>query len=126
MEDVIGVDCQKGIRRAMATLRLAQEILAGLVVPCAISIKDMLRDRAEARGSRLTETELEVMSRFIEGRSAEEIAEERELPERTISNQLRSGCHKLGFSDRRELKGWGAAVSRFVLAKPPEDEPRNE
>lgn len=107
MEDAIGVDCQKGIRQAMATLRLAQEILAGLVVSCDSSIKDMLSDRAEAHGSQLTEAELEVMSRFIAGRSADEIAEERGLSERTISNQLRSGCHKLGFSDRRELKGWG-------------------
>ena len=48
---------------------------------------------------------------------AEAIAEERGLSERTISNQLSTGCHKLGFGDRRELKGWGAAVSGFVLTQ---------
>ena len=60
-----------------------------------------------ARGNRLTETELQVMLRFIRGQSPQEIAAERELSESTIKNQLRSGYHKLGFSDQRELKGWG-------------------
>ena len=105
----------------MATLHLAQEILAGLVASRDNSIKDLLRERAEAHGSRLTETELDVMVGFVEGRSSEEIAEERGLSERTISNQLRSGCHKVGFSDRRELKGWGAAVVGFVITKPSEE-----
>ena len=71
---------------------------------------DLLRARAEALGNRLTDSELEVMAGFISGQSPESIAEERGLSERTISNQLRTGCHKLGFSDRRELKGWGTAV----------------
>ena len=80
-----------------------------------------LQDRAEALGGNLTRTELEVISKFIEGRSPETIAEERGLSERTISNQLRTGCHKLGFSDRRELKGWAGAVTGFLLTQPTRD-----
>ena len=113
---------QREIRRAMAKVRVAQEILSSLIVPHDNSIEDLLQDRAAALGNRLTRTELEVMSRFIKGQSSEAIAEERGLSERTISNQLGTGCHKLGFGDRRELKGWGAAVSRLVLAQPDESE----
>jgi DNA-binding CsgD family transcriptional regulator len=80
-----------------------------------------LQDRAKALGGNLTRTELEVISKFIEGRSPETIAEERGLSERTISNQLRTGCHKLGFSDRRELKGWAIAVTGFLLTQPTRD-----
>jgi DNA-binding CsgD family transcriptional regulator len=80
-----------------------------------------LRGR-DADGNRLTRTELEVISRFIKGQSSEAIAEERGLSERNISNQLGTGCHKLGFGDRRELRGWGTAVSRFVLAQPDESQ----
>ena len=37
---------------------------------------------------------------------------------------MSTGCHKLGFGDRREreLKGWGIAVSRFILTEPPKDQ----
>ena len=80
-----------------------------------------MQDRADALGSRLTRTELEVTSKFIEGQSPETIAGERGLSERTISNQLRTGCHKLGFRDRRELKGWAAAISSFLPTQPPKD-----
>ena len=124
MEDCSRVDIQAEIRRAIAKVRVAQEILTGLMVPDDSSIQGLLQDRAAALGSRLTGSELEVMSKFIKfikGQSPEAIAEERGLSERTISNQLSTGCHKLGFGDRRELKGWGAAVSRFILTQPPKD-----
>ena len=121
LEDSICKGFQREIRRAIARMREAQEILSSLMVTQDNSIEDLLQDRAEAQGSRLTKTELEVTSRFIEGQSPESIAEERGLSERTISNQLRTGCHKLGFSDRRELKGWAAAVNRFILTHPQRD-----
>ena len=121
LEDSSGVDIQKEIRRTIAKLREAQEILSGLMVSHDNSIEDLLTDRANALGSNLTRTELEVISKFIEGQSPETIAEERGLSERTISNQLRTGCHKMGFSDRRELKGWAGAVSVFFLTQPPKD-----
>ena len=115
---------QREIRRAIAKVREAQEILSSLMVSQDDSMEELLQDRADAHGSKLTRTELEVISIFIEGQSPETIAEERGLSERTISNQLRTGCHKLGFSDRRELKGWAGAVSGFLLTQPtqpPED-----
>ena len=121
LEDSSRVDIQTEIRRAIAKVRVAQEILTGLMVPDDSSIQGLLQDRAAALGSRLTGSELEVMSKFIKGQAPEAIAEERGLSERTISNQLSTGCHKLGFGDRRELKGWGAAVSRFILTQPPQD-----
>lgn len=34
---------------------------------------------------------------------------------------MSTGCHKLGSGDRRELKGWGTAVSRSILTQPPRD-----
>ena len=115
------VDIQREIRRAMAKVQEAQEILSRLIVPDENSIEELLRNRADALGNKLTKTELEVMSKFIEGQSPKTIAEEKGLSERTISNQLRTGCHKLGFGDRRELKGWGTAVSNFLLTQPPND-----
>ena len=72
-----------------------------------------IQNWAAALGARLTRAELEVMSRHIEGRSPGAIAEERGLSERTISNQLRTGCHKPGFSNRRELKGWAIAPANL-------------
>ena len=121
MEDPSRVEFQREIHRAIAKVRVAQEILSGLIVPDDESMEELLQDRAAALGGRLTRTELEVMSRFIKGQSPEAIAAERGLSERTISNQLSTGSQKLGFGDRRELKGWGAAVSRFILAHPPKD-----
>ena len=115
------MDIQREIRRALGKIRVAHEILARLTVSQDDSVNELLRGRAEALGTRLTETELEVMSRFIGGQSPESIAEERGLSERTISNQLRTGCHKLGFGDRRELKGWGVAVSGFNIGQTPEE-----
>ena len=59
------------------------------------------------------------MARFVEGQPPGEIAEDRGLSERTVDNQLRVGCHKLGFRDRREMKGWAAAANQFLLSQPP-------
>ena len=115
------VDIQREVRRALAKVQEAQEILSGLIEPDESSIEELLLDRADELGSKLTKTELEVMSKFIEGQSTETIAEERGLSARTIGNQLRAGCHKLGFKDRREMKGWIAAVRQFRLTQPPED-----
>ena len=115
------MECQREIRRAIAKVRVAQEILSSLIVSHDNSMEELLQNRAETLGSRLTRTELEVMAKFVKGQSPAAIAEERGLSERTISNQLSNGCHKLGFNDRRELKGWGGAVSRFILAHPPKD-----
>ena len=109
-EEESGADVQREIRRAIAKIRVAHEILVGLDLSSVDSIVDLLKSRAEALGNRLTDSELEVMAGFISGRSPESLAEERGLSERTISNQLRTGCHKLGFRDRRELKGWGTAI----------------
>ena len=120
------MDCEGEIRRAIATLNLARDILVGLTTPCDISIMGLLRDRAKACGNRLTEAEMGVVLEFIEGRSPKEIAEKKKLSEITVSNQLRAGCHKLGFKDRRELRGWGTAVSGFMLTRPGKDCPGEE
>lgn len=114
-------ETRREIRRAIAKIRVAHEILVGLGLTSDDSVPDLLRSRAEALGNRLTDTELEVMAGFISGQSPESIAEERGLSGRTISNQLRTGCHKLGFSDRRELKGWGTAVRGFNIAESSEE-----
>ena len=121
LEDFGGVDNQREIRRAIAKIQEAQEILSGLIGSDDGSTEELLLDRADELGSRLTRTELEVMSKFVEGQSPETIAEEKGLSERTIGNQLRAGCHKLGFRDRREMKGWMAAVKQFRLTQPPEE-----
>ena len=120
-EEENGVDLKREIRRAIAKIRVAHEILAGLDDSNDESIIDLIRSRAEALGNRLTDTELEVVAGFIGGQSPESIAEERGLSERTISNQLRTGCHKLGFRDRRELNGWGTAIRGFSITEPTED-----
>ena len=121
LEDFGGVDNQREIRRAIAKIQEAQEILSGLIGSDDGSTEELLLDRADELGSRLTRTELEVMSKFVEGQSPETIAEEKGLSERTIGNQLRAGCHKLGFRDRREMKGWMSAVRQFRLTQPPEE-----
>ena len=99
------VEFQAEIRRSIGKVRVAQEILASLIASHEDSIKELIRDRTEALGSRLTGTELEVTPKIISGQSPEVIAWERGLSERTIGNQLNTGCHKLGFGDRCELKG---------------------
>ena len=85
------------------------------------SIQPLLRERARVLGSRLTRVELEVVSKFLGGLSPEGIAGERGLSARTVSNQIRSGCCKLGFRDRREMRGWLSAASGYILTRPPED-----
>ncbi len=120
-EEESSVDSQRQIRRAIAKIRVAHEILAGLDTSSDESIVDLIRSRAEALGNRLTDTELEVVAGFIAGQSPKSIAEERGLSERTISNQLRTGCHKLGFGDRRELNGWGTAIRGFSISQPEEE-----
>ena len=108
------------VRRAISALQLAQEILAGLAGSEEDSTQDLLSERATALGSRLTRAELDALLRFLEGASPEEIAEERGLSARTVSNQIRSGCRRLGFGDRRELKGWSHAARGYILTRPPE------
>ena len=67
------------------------------------------------------------MSRFLEGETPEEIAAGRDLSPRPVSNQIRSGCRRLGFSDRREIRGWWAAASGYILTSPRRDVPeRND
>ena len=119
LEPTEGPQIQGELRRAILALQLAQEILASLTESGESSLQPVLMERAEALGHRLTRAELEAISRFLGGQSPEAIAEERGLSVRTVSNQIRSGCHRLGFSDRRELRGWGAAVSGYILTKPP-------
>ena len=121
MEDSEDAEIQEGIRRAILALQLAQEILAGLTAPEDSSIQPLLRERARVLGSWLTRAELEVVSKFLGGLSPEAIAEERGLSARTVSNQIRSGCRKLGFRDRREMRGWLSAASGYILTRPPED-----
>ena len=121
MEDSEDAEIQEGIRRAILALQLAQEILAWLTAPEDCSIQPLLRERARVLGSWLTRAELEVVSKFLGGLSPEAIAEERGLSARTVSNQIRSGCRRLGFRDRREMKGWLSAASGYILTRPPED-----
>ena len=121
MEAEEGRDAQEEILRAISALRLAQEILSRLVVTGSDSMGALLQARAEALGNRLTRSELAVITEYVEGNSPEAIAEDRGLSSRTISNQIRSGCHKLGFSDRRELRGWSVAVRWSMVKRGLED-----
>ena len=119
MEGSGRAEIQEEIRRAISALRLAQEILTGLTGSEEGSMQALLRERASALGSRLTRAELDATSRFLEGGTPEDIALERGLSARTVSNQIRSGCRKLGFRDRRELRGWWTAASGYILTGPP-------
>ena len=105
----------------MARIRVAHEILARLIESDGDSVRELLRARAESLGVSLTGAELAVMSRFIGGESPQSIGQGRGLTEKTISNQIRSGYQKLGFTDRRELKGWGMAVTGYILTEPTEE-----
>ena len=121
LENLGRQEVRQEIRRAIAALQLAQEILTGLAGADGGRTTGLLRERASALGTGLTRAELDSVSRFLEGQPPEDIAEERGLSSRTVSNQIRSGCRKLEFGDRRELKGWWAAARGFILTKPPED-----
>ena len=118
MEGSGRAEIQEEIRRAISALRLAQEILTGLTGSEEDSMQALLRERASALGSRLTRAELDATSRFLEGGTPEDIALERGLSARTVSNQIRSGSRKLGFGDRRELSGWWTAASGYILTSP--------
>ena len=119
MEDTGGPETRRKIRRAMSALQLAQEILSGLAGSDEDATRALLRERASALSSWLTRAEMDAVSRFLGGETPEEIAGGRDLSARTLSNQIRSGCRRLGFSDRRELRGWWAAASGCILTKPP-------
>lgn len=51
----------------------------------------------------LAGAELEVVCRFVEGKSMKEIASARQCSVRTVANQLASAYQKLGVSSRTEL-----------------------
>ena len=106
------------IRHAISALQLAQEILSGLAGSDEDSTRALLRERASAQGAWLTRAELDAVSRFLEGEAPEEIAAGRDMSARTVANQIRSGCRKLGFGDRREMKGWWGAASGYILTRP--------
>ena len=121
-----GPEVQREIRRAISALQLAQEILSGLAGSDEDATRALLRERASALGSWLTRAELDAVSRFLEGESPEDIAGEHGLSARTVGNQIRSGCRRLGFSDRRELRGWWAAASGYILTRPPQTQPGSQ
>ena len=114
------MEVEREIRRALAKLQEAQEILSGLIVTQDDSVEELLRARANAHGGRLTRAELEVATMFAKGQTPDEIAQQKGRSVRTIANQLRTGCQKLGFGDRRELKGWAMAMGEFRAAREPE------
>ena len=58
-------DVQSEISREVARIMVAQEILARLVESDDDTIRELLSSRAESLGTRLTETELEVISQFV-------------------------------------------------------------
>ena len=83
LEDAICLEFQREIRRAIAKVREAHEILSSLMVSHDNSTEDLLTGRANALGSNLTRTELEVISKFIEGQSPEtknEVGEDHQQP----------------------------------------------
>ena len=61
------------------------------------------------------------MSKYLEGESPEEIASDHGLSARTVGKQIRSGCRKLGFGDRRKLSGRWSLGRGFTLARLPEE-----
>lgn len=111
---------QHEIRQAISALQLAQEILTGLTESDSSTTITLIQERASAMGAWLTGAELGAVSRFLGGESPEEIANEQGLSARTVDNQIRSGCRKLGFRDRREMKGWWTAASGYILTNPPQ------
>ena len=71
-----------------------------------IPVAELLAARAERFGGSLTDAEAVVLTRFAEGEEVDGIAEFRGVKRRTIENQLSTAVQKLGFRDRRELKGY--------------------
>ena len=58
----------------------------------------------------LSAAEREVVSAALHGASNNEIARQRKASIRTVANQLRSACTKLGVSGRGELAAYAAGV----------------
>ena len=122
MESKDSVEAQAEITRAIAALQLAREILSGLTQSNhSPSPGALLQRRAAALDVWLTGAEINVLTKFLEGMSPEMIAYERSLSTRTVANQIRSGCRKLGFTHRQELKGWWTGARGYILTRPPED-----
>ena len=95
------------IRKAVGMIRAGLDILLsrfddGEPIP----VSDLLAARAERFGGSLTDAEAAVLTRYAEGETVEAIAESRRVRKRTVENQLSTAIQKLGFSDRRELKGY--------------------
>lgn len=95
------------VRRAVRMIGSGLDILlsrfdAGEPIPIA----ELLAARAERFGGSLTDAEAVVLTRFAEGEEVDGIAEFRGVKKRTIQNQLSAAVQKLGFRDRRELKGY--------------------
>ena len=78
-----------------------------------IPLAALLESRAERLGSRLTDAETEVLTRYAEGETVDSIAESRRISKRTAENQLGAATRKLGFADRRELRGYIKGVSEW-------------
>ena len=83
------------------------------------SLQTLLWKRARALSGSLARVDLAVPSGFLDGESPVAIARERQPSARTISNLIRSECHKLGFEDRRELKSWSEAAKDSIQTRPP-------
>lgn len=60
-------------------------------------------EEAACRIECLTVAERQVLALLLEGRSNQDIAEERVTSERTVANQVAAIFRKLGVSSRREL-----------------------
>ena len=107
------------IRKAIGMIRSGLDILLshfddGEPIPIA----ELLANRAERRGSRLTDAETEVLTRYAEGETVEMIAESRGVSTRTIDNQIAAAVQKLGFGDRRELVGYLEGVREATARRP--------
>ena len=78
-----------------------------------IPLSALLENRAERFGGRLTDAETEVLTRYAEGETVDSIAESRRISKRTVENQLSAAVRKLGFADRRELRGYIKGVNEW-------------
>ena len=78
-----------------------------------IPLSALLASRAERFGGRLTDAEMEVLTRYAEGETVDGIAESRRISKRTVENQLSAATRKLDFADRRELRGYIKGVAEW-------------
>ena len=105
------------IREAIGMIQSGLEILlkrlgeGGAPIPLAA----LIESRAERFGGRLTDAELEVLTRYAEGETVDSIAESRRISKRTVHNQLGAATRKLGFADRRELTGYLKGAGEWRL-----------